>query len=122
MNYKQYLKTSEWKKLRQQVLDRDKCCQTCVLIQNLEVHHKHYKTLGNEKLDDLITLCKECHEVITNRFRKDKYLKKELKLIEIKKENIIRGGQKNDIRKIELQNYRNITPIDAQRCIGRPIK
>ncbi len=27
-----------------------------------EVHHKTYERVGNERLDDLIVLCPECHE------------------------------------------------------------
>ena len=27
----------------------------------LEVHHRHYDTLGNERLDDVEVLCSSCH-------------------------------------------------------------
>jgi hypothetical protein len=27
----------------------------------LETHHKHYRTLGNEEFDDVNVVCKACH-------------------------------------------------------------
>ena len=39
-------------------------CQQCGNIGKLEVHHKVYKNLGNEKDDDLIAVCKQCHKEI----------------------------------------------------------
>lgn len=66
INYKEYIKSEEWKIKRKEVLKRDKFkCRLCSAKgteYNLHVHHNSYKNLGNEPLEDLITLCKECHE------------------------------------------------------------
>ena len=32
-----------------------------VFGNELNVHHLHYKTLGNEDIGDLVVLCKRCH-------------------------------------------------------------
>lgn len=75
--YTQYINSRTWKLKRREVLKRDnKQCQTCLSGENLEVHHKTYEHLGNEPLEDLITLCKHCHEAITSSIRFRRYSKK----------------------------------------------
>lgn len=73
--YQKYLQSPEWAAKRRQILDRDKHkCQTCLSGREvrLEVHHKSYEHLGNEPLEELITLCNICHDAITssNRWRR----------------------------------------------------
>ncbi len=59
--HREYLKSATWKDIRQQVLERDN--HTCRCGQRgYDVHHKHYRNWGNERLEDLITLCRTCHE------------------------------------------------------------
>jgi 5-methylcytosine-specific restriction endonuclease McrA len=50
--------------LRQQVLRRDGWrCQACGTMSNLEVHHKEFRShSGNDSEENLITLCKICHD------------------------------------------------------------
>lgn len=66
VDYKEYIKSEEWKVKRKEVLERDKFkCRLCGAKgteYNLHVHHNSYDNLGNEPLEDLITLCKKCHE------------------------------------------------------------
>lgn len=62
--YKDYLQSEHWKFLRKEKLR--KAVWRCELCgekgwSNLNVHHKHYETVGEEKLTDLIVLCKNCH-------------------------------------------------------------
>lgn len=62
MNYANYLLTDHWKELRKVILNRDdNKCQLCSSKERLEVHHNTYENVGNEKLTDLITLCRYCH-------------------------------------------------------------
>ena len=56
------------KALRQKALDRDKVCQNCGRDDNLQVHHlqeiingKSIDAYQDETLDNLITLCDDCH-------------------------------------------------------------
>lgn len=63
--YRQYIRSDEWEKKREERLKKDGYkCQECGTAKNLEVHHITYERLGNEDINDLITLCKECHENI----------------------------------------------------------
>ncbi len=60
--HRQYLKSATWKDIREQVLKRDHyTCQKC-FKPGSDVHHKTYKRWENEKLNDLITLCRCCHD------------------------------------------------------------
>ena len=57
-----YLDSKAWQKLRKKVFDRDNNeCVYCGSMDSLNCHHITYARLGNEKLSDLTTLCRECH-------------------------------------------------------------
>lgn len=66
MKYEDYLKTDYWKFCRQAKLEESDCtCGLCNHQDNtsktLQVHHKTYENRGNERLEDLIVLCEDCH-------------------------------------------------------------
>lgn len=94
-SYEGYLHSSEWEAKREQRLIKDNyCCRTCGDSKAqaksrgswLEVHHVYNgcpyygypKPLGSEEMDNLITLCNECHESITKsvRIRRNKASKR----------------------------------------------
>lgn len=69
----EYLSSIEWNILRAVVLSRDKhCCQHCNSTNNLEVHHITYENLGAEKLDQLVTVCRNCHQQIHDKLGYDR--------------------------------------------------
>jgi len=53
-------------KLRREILERDGWqCQTCGRSTNLDVHHtKRRSALGDDRETNLITLCRECHQIL----------------------------------------------------------
>jgi 5-methylcytosine-specific restriction endonuclease McrA len=61
---KQYLNSSAWKLLRQQVIARDKVCQLTGDTDHLEVHHIHYDNYGNELLEELVLLSRRAHQFV----------------------------------------------------------
>lgn len=67
--YDQYIHSAAWRRKRRKALKRDGYqCQYCGKYNcRLEVHHLSYKNLGNEHLNDLITLCSTCHQKIHNK-------------------------------------------------------
>jgi len=70
-DYKAYLQSDAWKEKRKQKLIYSNYeCQICCSKRDLQVHHKHYRNIGYETLDDLIVLCKTCHELVKDRFQK----------------------------------------------------
>lgn len=64
MPYRDYLGTDEWSERRKQVIRRaDFKCQVCAAGGRLHVHHRTYARRGVEKLEDMIALCADCHEL-----------------------------------------------------------
>lgn len=61
--YLEYLDSPEWKDKRKKVLERDENrCQGCKIKPAEQVHHFTYDRLFNEPLEDLVSLCADCHE------------------------------------------------------------
>ena len=67
--YQLYLCSKIWRAIRWKVLKRDGMkCVKCGGTLELQVNHKKYSVFGNEKLEDLETLCRWCHADITRKF------------------------------------------------------
>lgn len=69
-DYKEYLNSPQWAKIRNKVLQRDDFkCSICGSYRGLQVHHLNYNHFKNEEnyLEDLMTLCNKCHEEIENK-------------------------------------------------------
>ena len=64
MNYKAYMRSDEWKALREKKLEacQHKCeCEGGCYREATQIHHYHYETLGDESFEDLQALCAKCH-------------------------------------------------------------
>ncbi len=58
-----YLKTEHWKYFRRLAYSHyNNNCQLCGKDKDLNLHHKHYNTLGRESFADVILLCGKCHQ------------------------------------------------------------
>ena len=63
--HKSYMKSMRWHLLRAKALTRDEYkCAVCQSTDTLQLHHRHYENMGCENLEDVITLCKKCHEML----------------------------------------------------------
>lgn len=57
-----YMNSSVWKEKRKERLELDgHRCVDCGATEKLMAHHLTYVRIGQEEMDDLITLCKHCH-------------------------------------------------------------
>ncbi|WP_439132390.1 HNH endonuclease [Polaribacter sp.] len=78
--YLKYLNSKEWKEKRDTVLKlRGRSCERCkanLKGKIADIHHKTYKNIFNEKLDDLEILCRKCHKKEHNKKTKKKKLRK----------------------------------------------
>lgn len=85
-----YYQSSQWRTKRLERLNHDShTCQGCGITRQqladlgwpaLQVHHRNagppdyrYPSFGNEALSDLLTLCAECHDGITNSVRRQRF-------------------------------------------------
>ncbi|MBW1619032.1 MULTISPECIES: HNH endonuclease [Empedobacter] len=63
--YHKYLESPEWRAKREMVFKRDGyTCTKCKSRPAFHAHHLTYKNIFNEKLEDLISVCAECHSQI----------------------------------------------------------
>jgi 5-methylcytosine-specific restriction endonuclease McrA len=61
--YNNYIRSEKWKNFKKSaIVNAGRKCQCCG-VKNvlLEVHHVHYRTLGNESLSDVKVVCVSCH-------------------------------------------------------------
>lgn len=95
---KKYYKTKHWETVRKKRLSKDNCrCQNCGK-KATAVHHRNYKRLYNERMDDLISLCASCHIGKHTKKREDIKLKKY-----IKKWRTYEKRQKKNTRRIDQE-------------------
>ena len=63
MKYFEYLKSKSWDKKRKSVIKKaGNKCMICYSGGKLNVHHRTYERMFEEKLTDLIALCDRCHK------------------------------------------------------------
>ena len=74
---KKYMKSNRWKLKRKQRLKLDNYqCAVCShnglrCSQKLEVHHITYDNLGNENINDIVSLCRDHHQQIHDHYGYD---------------------------------------------------
>jgi 5-methylcytosine-specific restriction endonuclease McrA len=65
ITYRQYLQSPHWHDVRKRFWNSKLCdgtCEVCGGTERLQVHHNTYKRIGNERLNDLVLLCDDCHK------------------------------------------------------------
>lgn len=63
MPYDEYMKSPEWITKRKKALTKAGYrCSKCHTQNYLNVHHKTYERRGHERQEDLVVLCRKCHE------------------------------------------------------------
>ena len=69
-----YLYSKHWKQMRLKVYEHFKGeCQRCKTVLPLEqavIHHRVYKNIGNEHMNDLILYCNSCHQKVHKNKKK----------------------------------------------------
>lgn len=71
MTYAEKLKDPRWQKIRLKIFERDnwQCCKCSDKEQTLHVHHlKYHGNPWDAPIENLITLCSECHTIIESIF------------------------------------------------------
>lgn len=79
--YYAYLHSQQWKDKRKVALEfYGNNCGMCGSKYSLEVHHRNYKTIFKERIEDLMILCETCHRKfhknkINKNGKKSKYMR-----------------------------------------------
>lgn len=127
MNYEEYISSSQWRQLRQQRLEHDgHRCQCCGDTEDLEVHHKYDgppdyrypKPLGEESVEDLLTLCHRCHEAITDSVRRRRYIGQAIEVQSVTRISSV-SNRGLEYEAIEVSTTVRITPTVPQRTDSR---
>ena len=63
-DYNGHIGSAKWERFRREVIEqRGNRCERCGHVSAyLELHHKHYHSLGNEQPEDVELLCPKCHK------------------------------------------------------------
>jgi 5-methylcytosine-specific restriction endonuclease McrA len=83
MNYHEYICSREWREHPVRLAELEASGLRCRLCNSggediiLEVHHRTYENLGNEQPGDLTALCHDCHRVVTDHLRRNRYARRE---------------------------------------------
>ncbi len=95
-SYPEYLASPRWVELREYALERDgRRCRICNSSKFVQVHHRKYpKNWGEETVEDLTSLCDDCHGLfsLTKKFSNKIPIRKEYRT---KKGKIRRLGHSN---------------------------
>ncbi len=72
--YEDYLKSAYWQQRRFFALRRAGFrCQVCNTDKKkLNVHHRSYERIGEEKYADIIVLCEDCHKLFHQHYKIEK--------------------------------------------------
>jgi hypothetical protein len=67
MPYQEYLQSDHWKTTSRKMMRKSNFrCQLCSSKGQLNTHHNTYERRGEEEENDLVVLCKRCHEKFHN--------------------------------------------------------
>jgi len=65
-----YLRSAHWQSMRRTALEHAEYrCAVCYAGDSLDVHHRTYERLGDERITDLLVLCRTCHDIFHKRGR-----------------------------------------------------
>ena len=73
LEYIEYIHSKEWRIICKRIHKRDRVCQGCGTRDHLDVHHKTYKNFKNESDEELILVCRKCHNTIHASHKLNRY-------------------------------------------------
>lgn len=61
--YQQRISSAQWQSLKREIVaQRGSRCERCNSEgPSLDLHHLHYRSVGNEHPEDVVLLCRDCH-------------------------------------------------------------
>ena len=89
MTYEAYINSTRWRNSPARLAElkasgfRCRLCYASDTDVELQVHHRTYERLGRELVGDLLTLCKDCHLVVTDTLRRRRYAVRKPKVADV---------------------------------------
>ena len=116
-----------WRTIREQCLARDNSrCRLCNSPEALQAHHRTYERFGKEDVNDLTTLCAECHDLVTDHQRRQRYTTRQLPPVpEVGSAQFVYtfASSRTEVSfetNCEIPSRRGIAALDAQWATQRP--
>jgi 5-methylcytosine-specific restriction endonuclease McrA len=73
--YRRYLQSDHWLAVRRRALEyAEHRCQVCYSPDRLQVHHRTYARLGQERPADMTVLCEDCHRNVHGKRRRGPFI------------------------------------------------
>jgi len=124
----EYLKSGEWKNLRNLIMSSHPDCQCCG-NNATDVHHMTYRNIVDITVEDLLPVCRKCHDLIHDAIRDGHISQESQKIKEIKEKTLdINSSQEyKDLRKwldgkhSLSENEMNLIKSDYRHFIMRRI-
>lgn len=90
--------------------------------EEMEVHHITYERYSEEEVEDLVTVCRRCHDILTDAIRSERYTATRKDLTRRKEylETPKADPKENKSGKANIHYQRGSTFADAQRAACRP--
>ena len=103
-SYSDYLKSTHWHKIKTEFLSsRIKQCAICKEKRRLVVHHKSYETLGCERDEDLVILCRGHHEEL-HKLAKKVGFENALAMLEFNRKQEIEHNRESYSKKLKKKS------------------
>ncbi len=97
-----YLRTEYWLNFRKEVRELRKVCEICGSTKNLNVHHRHYKSVGKETLEDVYLLCQSHHKKL-HKVAKEKKISYDNAFKFLKKDKKPKGQRYAELQRKETE-------------------
>lgn len=122
IDLQKYYQSGTWQQKRQErlKLDNHRCrfCDEDGTNAHLEIHHRpsSYAKIPNESvINDLITVCVFCHNIITERIRRRRY---EGHKIQIQYNNVVERNDRQDVETSKVPTEISMSANPPQRRLG----
>lgn len=126
----EYLRSDEWKKIRDSIMSSNPDCQCCKEKKASDLHHMVYRHIVDIKVTELLPVCRECHSYIHQAIN-DNYISQDIKDIEeirIKTINLRKDEgyksfrkwltSKHHLTEEEIKNIQNGPPFLIKKISG----
>lgn len=125
--YEAYITSKRWERRREAYYARHpRVCRACRSTQWIELHHHSYARMGHEHDDDLVPLCKDCHEAVHRLHRLSG-----LSLTAATRKYVVAGGGEFEVSRLRRARRRRrdsgprpgfVTPERAAEMLGVPVE